>query len=210
MADLWEPFLFVDLYQQARAEKVRETTEHVVRQLQCMEFELLFRHCYEAATGEPLSKPSDRSASSDQESGIARVRRLRDRHRPKHRTSDRAASDRSKSKDSKAAAESPGQIAVVCPKCRKSLTLPDSARGKNQRCGKCSAIFTVPGKKGPGGPKASPAAARTIAVRCPKCGSTLKAPESARGRTERCAKCGARFMIPKKPAGGVPAAAGKA
>lgn len=203
MGGTWEPFLFTDLYQQARAEKVSEATEQVVRQIQCMEFELLFRHCYEAATGHKLPRCSDRSADAEREASVARVRRLKEKHRPKRRSPDRTVGEKAKPDEGRGTPAPPDTISVVCPKCRTTMKLKASSRGKNERCGKCGAVFMVPAIK------ASAGAAGRIAVRCPKCRSTLMAPESARGNTEKCSKCGALFLVPKKPAEGVASAAGR-
>lgn len=205
MDGTWEPFLFIDLYEQGRADKLKESTEQIVRQIQNTEFELLFRHCYESATGQSLQKPTARSSPTDREDGVARVRRLKERHRPKHRPQGAAAPEKTKSDTS----ESSDMVTVTCPKCAKPMTLPDSARGKKKRCIKCAAPFTVAAKKDNGGAGAY-APTGTFAIRCPKCGCALTAPETARGSTERCGKCGAAFMIPKKAAaGGVGAGAGK-
>ena len=40
-------------------------------------------------------------------------------------------------------------VVVVCPnlRCRATLQVPDSVRGKKVRCAKCSAAFVVPDKR---------------------------------------------------------------
>jgi hypothetical protein len=197
MGGTWEPFLFIDLFEQGRADKLKESTELIVRQIQNTEFELLFRHCYENATGQSLQKIVARSSMTDREEGVARVRRLQERHRPKRRAPGGATTEKTKSETS----ESSDMVTVKCPKCAKPMTLPDAARGQKKRCIKCNAPFNVPARKDDGGAGAY-APTGTFTLRCPKCSCTLKAPEAARGKTERCGKCGTAFMIPKKPAPG--------
>ena len=54
--ELWEPYAFGDVYEQACADQLDPAGERVVRRLQCREFELLLTHCLEAATGRRLTK----------------------------------------------------------------------------------------------------------------------------------------------------------
>ncbi len=54
--ELWEPYAYADVYEQARAGQLDPAGERVVRSLQCREFELLFAYCLEAATGRKLAR----------------------------------------------------------------------------------------------------------------------------------------------------------
>ena len=56
MTQEWEAYTFVDLIELARADKLDSAGEQIVRQLQCREFELLFAHCFEGATGEAIKE----------------------------------------------------------------------------------------------------------------------------------------------------------
>lgn len=61
---VWEPFAFTDLFEQARTDDTKIVVGEFVRKMQQSEFNLLFAHCYEAATGEGLFKKSSSSGSS--------------------------------------------------------------------------------------------------------------------------------------------------
>lgn len=52
----WEPFAFTDLFEQARTDDTKIVVGEFVRKMQQSEFNLLFAHCYKAATGEDLFK----------------------------------------------------------------------------------------------------------------------------------------------------------
>ena len=53
---VWEPFAFTDLFEQARTDDTKIVAGEFVRIIQQSEFNLLFAHCYKAATGEDLLK----------------------------------------------------------------------------------------------------------------------------------------------------------
>lgn len=52
----WEPYVFIDIYEQARVDETKITIGDFVRQMQGQEFSLLFGHCYKAVTGEDILK----------------------------------------------------------------------------------------------------------------------------------------------------------
>ncbi len=193
----WEPFLFVDLVEQALGGKLDGKAKSAVCELQCKEFELLFRHCYEEALGEPIPESAERESSAEQEARMQRVRQLRERRRPRsvpltHRP--RAE----KPEPQKPAPEKEATIQIGCPRCRAVTKFPESARGKNGKCGKCGTLFAIPEKgTGPTSPK-PPSTSGTVITRCPKCAEAVRRPESSRGQKVKCGKCGTVFLIPKK------------
>ncbi len=206
MGGVWEPFLFIDLYEQARAEKLTQRDEEIVRQIQCMEFELMFRHCFEAATGRKIQVQSAASAT-DQEARRAMSRRLAKRHRPGRAPQAPKSAETPKAELATQSEPKPtlggGKITVICPTCRKALKVPAASRGKVERCGNCRTALKVPtggsdGANEPSGLNAS--TDQTISVACPKCASTFRVPQSIRGKAEKCVHCGAKFLIPKKQA----------
>jgi hypothetical protein len=50
-------------------------------------------------------------------------------------------------------------VTMICPNlaCRRTVTAPDSARGKVVRCGQCQQPFLVPSRDGPEPPPPEPA-----------------------------------------------------
>lgn len=52
----WEPYAFIDIYEQARANETKITVGEFVRQMQRQEFTLLLGHCFQAATGGEVTK----------------------------------------------------------------------------------------------------------------------------------------------------------
>ncbi len=54
----WEPYVFIDIYEQARADEMKITVGEFVREMQRQEFSVLFGHCYKAVTGEDILKHS--------------------------------------------------------------------------------------------------------------------------------------------------------
>jgi len=190
----WEPFLFVDLVEQALAGKLDDEARAAVCQLQCKEFEQLFRHCYEQALGEPIPEPADSESSAEQEARVQRVRQLRERRR----SSSLPLSQKpppEKSRQEKASPEKEATVQIGCPRCRAVTKFPESARGKNGKCGKCGTLFAIPEKGA--GPK-PPSTSGTVITRCPKCTEAVRRPESSRGQKDKCKKCGTVFLIPKK------------
>lgn len=60
----WEPFAFTDLFEQARADETKIVVGEFVRKMQQSEFNLLFAHCYESATGKDLFNNSSSPSSA--------------------------------------------------------------------------------------------------------------------------------------------------
>ncbi len=60
----WEPFAFNDLHVQASADDTKVVVGEFVRKMQQCEFNLLFGHCYKAATGEDLLKKTASSSAT--------------------------------------------------------------------------------------------------------------------------------------------------
>ena len=54
--ETWEPFAFIDLYEQARGEQLNLVDRETVARIQVREFDLLLAYCYKAATGEEIGK----------------------------------------------------------------------------------------------------------------------------------------------------------
>ena len=52
----WEPYAFIDLYEQARADEMKITVGEFVRKMQRQEFTSLLGHCFQAATGGEVTK----------------------------------------------------------------------------------------------------------------------------------------------------------
>lgn len=216
VSEAWEPFLFTDLYDQGRTGKLKAQTEQDVRQLQCWEFELLFRHCCEAATGQSMPRSAGHRSVSAREENLVRMRDLAKKHQTKRAPRDGAPANKAKSAPPTVAPQAGSTIAVACPKCHSTLGLPGSARGNVVHCSKCATAFRVPDKTAPprppdatsqGGVPASTSPASTVAVQCPKCGNVLVIPESARGNAQKCTKCGAMVFIPLRRPTGTPSPA---
>lgn len=204
MASAWEPFLFVDLYEQARGGKLDGPAEEAVRQILCVEFELLLRYCFTEAVGENAVARAARPAPGDPQVDRDRMRRLAQMHRPKRLVKEKPKTTAAVKKEEPATEirSAPG-IRVACPKCRNLLSLPATARGGIERCGRCQAAFQVPGESGgSGGARGASAPKKTFSLRCPKCSTTLALPESARGAVEQCGKCGSKFLVPGKQTAG--------
>lgn len=207
MTGIWEPFLFNDLYEQARAGRFKEPAVDVIRQVQGIEFELLFRHCYEAATGEPIPTRLDRASAAAREEDVQRMRRLAEKHKASRRTYAGVTPEAGKGAGP-SVAPTGETVRVACPKCQTLMTLPITSRGEIERCTQCAAAFTVPGKKDVAPVAGARSPVGTITVCCPKCRTPLSLPETARGQPEKCGHCGTCFLIPRKPP--TPAPSGRA
>lgn len=136
----WEPYAFVDLYQQASNGILDTTGEECVREIQCREFEWLFCHCYEGATGQAVPVRT----------ACAVARRPRKSVLKRTHTTGRSASssgpvgDARPTKTDKATAPPAPPVRVVCPRCGHIATFPGSMVGKAVRCQKCMAFFEIP------------------------------------------------------------------
>ncbi len=204
----WEPFLFIDLCGQARSGKLTTDGEEIVRQIQCMEFELLFRHCYEAATGQKIQLRSAASAANH-EARRMMARKLAKGHRPGRAPQARKSAETAKAEPATQSkpksAPGGGEITIACPKCGKPLRVPAASRGKIKRCDNCKTdlkVSTTGGGGATGQLCLNTSADQTICVACPKCTATFRVHQSIRGKAENCVHCGTRFLIPKKQAAG--------
>jgi len=199
LGETWEPFLFVDLVEQVRAGKFDRDAEIIVRRLQCREFELLFRHCYEQATGEPIPARVEPESTADREARLRRLRHKRERKRPDRLARREPSAQEEKPSSGQRPGEAePATVNIGCPQCGQVLAFPQSTRGRNGNCGKCGAVFLIPQRQTPELRPTPQAPACTVAVGCPKCGQMVRRAESDRGKTHKCSKCGTVFLIPKK------------
>ncbi|MFH1419354.1 MAG: hypothetical protein ABII12_13855 [Planctomycetota bacterium] len=215
---LWEPFLFVDVFQQALAGKFSEDEEMIIRSLQSAEFTLLFRHCYERATGAAMGRVAKAAAQSGK-IDTQRTRELAEKHRAAQSKTVKQTPPREQTADSpeqtpRAPTPTPNAIMVTCPKCKSPAQLPVSARGQGHQCSSCGAKFLVPQASANGGPAAvdaapvmpgsTPAAPNAmvgmIGMRCPKCHHAQAVPEASRGKAHQCNACGVAFTVPQKKA----------
>jgi len=204
MDQVWEPYLFIDTCEQARAGKCSEAAEVVIRQLQCREFELLFAHCYQEATGKAFSDKPRVDASAP--------RRPARKVKPQRSTRSLSNSySSSKSSSAKPAKTSSGgtssgahTIRIRCPRCDAIISVPESSRGQQRSCDHCGAHVMVPQKTGVSSPISSKSGLKPsggtqqITIVCPKCTSKIMVPESSRGQKAKCQRCGAVFMVPRR------------
>jgi hypothetical protein len=202
----WESFLFVDAYELARTGKMKDAGVQMVRQLQCLEFELLFRHCCETALGEDLVKRAEPGTLQDHEARLQQMRQLKEKHRPRRPRPEGGERETPDQEDT-AGPQQETRIKVGCPKCKSAMDLSATARGQCTKCTRCGTAFMVPIGQG-GGLANAGALGSLIGIRCPKCREMLMFPEMARGKKEKCCKCGVVFLVPQKrpaaltPAGG--------
>lgn len=138
----WEPFAFVDLYEQARMDKLCHPTKRIVCSMQCREFELLFAHCYEAATGRPLPRKA----------AVTTVARRKPKPRPKERATctptpeTNAANSKPEGTLKRTLKKKEPVVGVACPKCDQKMVFPESHRGQKVKCRKCDAVLLIPRK----------------------------------------------------------------
>jgi len=159
----WEPFMFVDVFEQACTGKLDLTDEELVRRIQAEEFALLFVHCYEQATGSAVGPRGRDETTTDDESNLKRMRELIQKRKkagarrpgitqhgrppgPTPAAGSQESSDEPR-KDQPAVKPPSGFIRVVCPKCRHVLRLPESAHGGHHLCSQCGIVFAIPAKK---------------------------------------------------------------
>lgn len=159
----WEPFMFVDVFEQACTSKLDLVGEELVRRIQAEEFALLFVYCYQQGTGRTLGPRGRDEATTDGESNLKRMRELiqkrksvsarrsgvtqRGRQPSLAPTGGSQGSSVESKKDQPVAKPASGFIRVVCPNCRHVLRLPESARGGHHMCSQCGIIFAIPAKK---------------------------------------------------------------
>lgn len=141
LGDSWEPYAYVDLYEQARAGKLCHPSEQTVRQVQRKEFELLFCHCHEQATGEQLTSQSDAESPPPRKKPVAKPARRKNIRPPQTKSSNDQKSVEPRLPTLK---KGPPRIGISCPKCQAVSILPESRRGSSERCAKCNTVFLVP------------------------------------------------------------------
>ncbi|NLX13375.1 MAG: hypothetical protein GXY44_06945 [Phycisphaerales bacterium] len=210
MDERWEPFVFIDLFEQARAGKLSRPAEEVVRRIQVLEFELLFAHCYLKAIGDSSLDLFHKPAAP--EPTVVKRKKPVESHR-RHSlppSSAKPTDDQPKPEPAAKASARPEKITVSCPRCSVKSMIPASNRGAKCKCYKCGHLFVVGGGLMPigksGSPQdaaASPAKAARgptdeVRVSCPKCAQAFSLPASARGKKAKCARCAALFMVPEK------------
>jgi len=161
----WEPFMFVDVFEQARTGKLDSAGEELVRRIQAEEFALLFIHFYQQAVGKTVGSRGRDETATDGESNLKRMRELiqkrksasvrrsgsaqrRRQSSPTLTGTSQGPSDGSE-KDIKAVKPAGGFIRVACPKCHHVLRLPESVRGGHHLCSQCGIIFAIPAKTEP-------------------------------------------------------------
>lgn len=144
LCESWEPFAFMDMYEQIKAGKHTQLTEEIVRSLQCREFELLFVYCFEKAVGQHLPQLTIKKTKPPK-------RKLKPVKRTRSRSSEmihEPAKPKDESGSTKPVAKrQPGDIGIQCPKCHHMSFLSPAMRGKNHQCAKCKTGFLIPVKK---------------------------------------------------------------
>ncbi len=149
----WEPYAFIDLYEQARTGRLSQVAWQVVGQLQTNEFEFLFNHCFVALTGRSVFKRRVISEADEQRREQDYRRRMAERRKEAEKRSQRQMkehqppSKKETSEPTKPQRSPDPRAKILCPKCGQLLYLPESSRGRPAKCLKCSVVFLVPPKK---------------------------------------------------------------
>jgi hypothetical protein len=148
---LWHLAAFVDLFDQACAGKLSPTGERLVGRLQDLEFEMLFSHCFAAATGQNITGRRVLSEAEEQQRQQEYRRRMAMRRERVERARKRMESQQvAKKAEDKPGKEPPPRdpkVKVLCPKCGVLVFVAESLRGKPARCVKCDGLFRVPHKQ---------------------------------------------------------------
>lgn len=147
LCEEWEPYAFMDIYEEVRLGKHCSSTDETIRSIQCREFELLFIHCFEKATGQLLPQPTLEEKRPPKRKPAPKSTR---RHRPTPTPESKKKSDKPKDAAKKPAPiprRSPGGIGIQCPKCQQLDMVPKESRGAKHRCTKCGVAYKIPDKK---------------------------------------------------------------
>ncbi|NLE58325.1 MAG: hypothetical protein GX616_08190 [Planctomycetes bacterium] len=202
----WDHLSFASLFNEAAMGRLGLVGEQAVSQIQLREFELLFNHCYEEATG--LRVLVETRAPSSASTG--KVRKREPARKPAASRSGRGGvvgggtAARPRPTDgSRGKSEAPAQqqtsngptFRVTCPSCGAMIELPSSVRGNKGKCTRCGSLFAVGGKPA-GGPIAS--GPSPVLIACPICQTMHKLPPAARGTNQRCGGCGSVFSVAVK------------
>jgi hypothetical protein len=151
LAKAWEPFAFVDLYEQTRAGRLSPLGEQLVCRLQLIEFETLFGYCFRSATGRNIDKHRVMSEAEEQRRMQEYRRRLTERREREERqrkvveAKKTAEAEQNKPKGPPPPCDP--KVKVLCPKCGTLVYVAESLRGRPAQCMKCNALFRVPQKK---------------------------------------------------------------
>lgn len=156
----WEPYLFCDAVTQAGLGRLKQSAETLVQQVVCREFELLFVHCYEVATGQKLAQRVRPSATVAQHNAQMRERRIREERRRREEEQKRQEFVAQMAQTGKEAAQATPatlppnangvttakveMIGVLCPKCGQVRQVAAALRGKATKCPKCGTAYLVP------------------------------------------------------------------
>ena len=147
MDPVWEPYAFVDLYELARANTLDRIGHELVRNLQCREWETLFAHCYEGATGQKIPDRSATPAAAPERKRPALRPKKKDACRQRDQLLEAVMNEKEKVKPSSAPRpNSTNTVAVRCPKCGTIQQVPEAKCGDVVRCAKCPAFYAVPAK----------------------------------------------------------------
>lgn len=162
MGESWEPFIFSDLFAQSQVGKFCDATQEIIRGLQSVEFELLFVHCYEKATGEPLARPEPAGQAPARKRPV-RSTRARAVARGRQPPTDKPKEGEPVEADGFPKLLSAGEfsgVGVLCPRCGYMSVVPEERRGARHQCPKCKVNFLVPQKSpAPAGSEQPPAGA---------------------------------------------------
>jgi hypothetical protein len=144
--DGWEPFAFIDMFEQVQAGKVGYEGEMALRDLMCEEFRLLFAHCYKGATGREVKAQQSPAWARSPRKRSSRSSRKGSQQSSEPSKDDPSQSDskRSKSRQDAGQKKPPEKVRVMCPRCRHVIVVLDSLCGRMVTCGQCQTPFVVP------------------------------------------------------------------
>ncbi len=187
----WEPYAFIDVYDEAMSGQMSSASEETVRKIQAIEFNALFLHCYQQLMGIDAKKAEIKHTSE-----APRRRPVPTRKPAPAPAPTPAATSKPAASDAAPAKAPSSDVRVGCPKCKTIQTFDASQRGNKVQCTKCNVAFTVPG----GSKGASSGGGMAVRVACPKCRTAASYPQSKRGTKVTCAKCSASYTIPSRSA----------
>lgn len=201
LGQAWESFAFTDLLDQARDGDFSHGAQEILRKLQWQEFNMLLQRCYEGATGKDITKREAQARVVESEPAWKRNKAAQDRIRPAPSAPSRKPATEQPGQGDKGAngkdvdnkeEEKSKHFAVKCPKCKKSVAVSESARGKSVKC-KCGHSLRIAQAGTDGEPvKAPKTTARLV---CPKCRNAANYSVTYRGSKVACLKCRTSFMF---------------
>jgi uncharacterized protein YbaR (Trm112 family) len=194
----WEPYAFIDVYDEALTGQMSSASEEAVRKIQAIEFNALFLYCYQQLMGIDAKKVEVKQTAEAPRRRPVPTRKPAAAPAPTSTPTPTpaAATTASDSAPTKAPAQSTiNEVRVGCPKCKAIQTFDVSQRGSKVQCTMCNVAFTVPGGKG-----AAAVATASVRVACPKCRTAASYPQSMRGNKVACTKCNTSYTIPSKAA----------